>query len=485
MSGLNPFRPRKPEHPTAHPHPSSHPASANLEPSFIPSVPIIRAPNPPVRPNGVPQQPPVSQDSDNGDSVASDEQSLSDPFHQESYTDDENGRDDEELQRPHKSSLDLSPAPPSDDHAQQPLHAASSETSFSTSGSGPTVGTYNHDIIPESDDKARSHDDSSLSIRSSRSYGGVRTADSSTVDLAETSSLRLSTGTARLATGHPSPTIGTDSKLLASRSGNRERIPPPPPKSHHGKLINSSLDSAPSQGSSSKATNRFSFHGSPSEPSFSPKPSNSTTDYFTGEAGSQPEKATESLQRSQSQYKRPPTPPLSRRHSQMRRSKTTLSKPTLHRLSMPAGTMEATESPPPSPSSWQITPSRTRDARLSTPSSEGNSLRPPPLTQSPGAVISTLGTDVSNPPSVPPTRASSAKRSSQINTLPPPPPPRRTRKSSSQSNDSVRPMSGRFDENQSFVPQPSNAHDILADLSRLQKEVDDLRGHYENRKPSH
>lgn len=29
---------------------------------------------------------------------------------------------------------------------------------------------------------------------------------------------------------------------------------------------------------------------------------------------------------------------------------------------------------------------------------------------------------------------------------------------------------------------PSNALDILADLTKLQKEVDDLRGHYENRK---
>lgn len=34
------------------------------------------------------------------------------------------------------------------------------------------------------------------------------------------------------------------------------------------------------------------------------------------------------------------------------------------------------------------------------------------------------------------------------------------------------------------LPQPSNAQDILADLSRLQKEVDDLRGHYESRKVS-
>lgn len=37
-------------------------------------------------------------------------------------------------------------------------------------------------------------------------------------------------------------------------------------------------------------------------------------------------------------------------------------------------------------------------------------------------------------------------------------------------------------ENQPPQPQPSNALDILADLTKLQKEVDDLRGHYENRK---
>lgn len=34
------------------------------------------------------------------------------------------------------------------------------------------------------------------------------------------------------------------------------------------------------------------------------------------------------------------------------------------------------------------------------------------------------------------------------------------------------------------TPLQSHAVDILADLSRLQKEVDDLRGRYEGRKPS-
>ena len=60
---------------------------------------------------------------------------------------------------------------------------------------------------------------------------------------------------------------------------------------------------------------------------------------------------------------------------------------------------------------------------------------------------------------------------------PPPPPPRRTRDSIARSSDVMG-----LKENKTPTPQPSNALDILADLTKLQKEVDDLRGHYENRK---
>jgi hypothetical protein len=40
------------------------------------------------------------------------------------------------------------------------------------------------------------------------------------------------------------------------------------------------------------------------------------------------------------------------------------------------------------------------------------------------------------------------------------------------------------DQAESEIQPFSNAKDILADLSRLQQEVDSLRGHYENRKVS-
>ncbi|GAB1196053.1 hypothetical protein APSETT444_005319 [Aspergillus pseudonomiae] len=211
-------------------------------------------------------------------------------------------------------------------------------------------------------------------------------------------------------------------------------------------------------------------------------------DYFTGSASSEAEKPSEPLKRSQSQYKRPPTPPLSRRHSQMRRSKTTVSKPNPSRLSMPAVKMEGTESPPPSPSSWGLNPSRTRDTRPGF-SSEESPRRPSIQHQSASAVISTPGTDTSAPSSQSNSRTPSMKRASIGNPLPPPPPPRRTRGSSSQSNDSTRPTSlhseKRPEVHEEYIPHPSNANDILADLSRLQKEVDDLRVHYETRKPSH
>lgn len=75
-----------------------------------------------------------------------------------------------------------------------------------------------------------------------------------------------------------------------------------------------------------------------------------------------------------------------------------------------------------------------------------------------------------------------AKRASYVNSLaasaPPPPPPRRVRGASNNSSDTTA-------KQEEFIPNPSNASDILADLSRLQKEVDDLRGHYEGRKVSH
>ncbi|PYH80808.1 hypothetical protein BO82DRAFT_285760 [Aspergillus uvarum CBS 121591] len=336
---------------------------------------------------------------------------------------------------------------------------------------------------------------SSVSLAST---GDTRTSGSSTADVSQ-SSLR-SAGRAEL--GTPS---SSDSRPrpLASRAVNRDRVPPPPPpKSHHGRLINPSpgATSSHSQTTPGQSSNRFSLRGTPSEPSFSPRPAQPATDYFSGVETSRSSQSApvDVLRRSQSQSKRPPTPPLSRRHSQMRRSKTTSAKVNPVRLSIPpeadpaaaAAAAPSVTIPLASPSSWSLHPTRTRDPRLaSTPSEESV-----PSSSSSSSNRLSLQIDDSSTPWIPresgraASPSPSVKRASLQN--PPPPPPRRSRGSGNHSPDSVRlslrpsktPVAAAKDD---YVPHPSNANDILADLTRLQKEVDDLRGHYESRKASH
>jgi hypothetical protein len=98
--------------------------------------------------------------------------------------------------------------------------------------------------------------------------------------------------------------------------------------------------------------------------------------------------------------------------------------------------------------------------------------------------LNPLGSPSSRPPSLKAGRRASSYGSVPSNSSsgpPPPPPPRRTRDSVLRSSDSP-PVSRVVTDENTPLPQPSNALDILADLTKLQKEVDDLRGHYENRK---
>ncbi|KAE8395360.1 hypothetical protein BDV23DRAFT_145753 [Aspergillus alliaceus] len=488
MSGLNPFRPRKPENPPIHHHSSSTSISANT--TFLtPQSSTATSQNVSFEPNGLSGTPPTSHVPDLDDSMSSDDQSISDPFHQDAYM----SEDDMERRRVTVSSTARGSSHPSltshDDYRSQasihsiPPHTAPYQPAQST---GQARKDSNRErSIDRENYKSSRNTMSSSSIRSLTPHGRPNTAGNCATDVLQ-STVRTDTSK-HPATGEALPTFNTDAKPLASRSVNKEKVPPPPPKSHHGKLINSGAGSSPSpQPTPPKHANCLSFHSYSPDSSSPPGPSQVEKDYFTGSADSELEKPSEPLRRSQSQYKRPPTPPLSRRHSQMRRSKTTLSKPNPSRLSMPAVKMEGTESPPPSPSSWTLNPSRARDAELS--ASSGETPRRPSLQhQNSGAAISTLGTEVSTPSSRSNSRTPT-KRSSIGNPLPPPPPPRRTRGSSSQSNDSTRPslQSEKQPEvPKEYIPHPSNASGILADLSRLQKEVDDLRVHYESRKASH
>ncbi|KAE8357109.1 hypothetical protein BDV27DRAFT_139941 [Aspergillus caelatus] len=489
MSGLNPFRLRKPENPSIH-H-SSPAISTSAKPAF-PTLPssTTTSQNALFQPNGLADTPPTSHVPDLDDTMSSDDQSASDPFHQNLQMSEDDVEDREETLSPATWNA---PKSRGGDYPQESLHTTGPHTAPYLSQPAPAVPTTqsirqtrrasNEECLRESENYKVSHNTTSRS-----SFQGTRAANDCPTAISQTTS-RIE-ASKRAVVGDYMPTIDAEARALVSRSGNREKIPPPPPRSHHGKLINPSPGSTPSssQPAPFKSANRFSFHSFPPESSSSPKPSQSGVDYFTRTTNSDAEKSSEPLRRSQSQYKRPPTPPLSRRHSQMRRSKTTASKPNPSRLSMPAVKMEGAESPPPSPSSWSLNPSRTRDTRPGR-SSEENPRRPSLQHQSPGAVTSTPGTDASTPSSQSNSRTPSMKRTSIGNPLPPPPPPRRTRGSSSQSNDSTRPTSlhseKRPDVQEEYIPHPSNANDILADLSRLQKEVDDLRVHYETRKTSH
>lgn len=255
----------------------------------------------------------------------------------------------------------------------------------------------------------------------------------------------------------------------------KDKKPPPPPRSHHGRRIGSTATAESSQTARSRSTNRLSIHGSsgnvtpgashPSSVSLS-----AATDYFLvpGATGS-----TDSLQRSQSQHKRPPTPPLSRRHSQMRRSKSTQSKTSSRlNISYDSESNDSSLSPSPGPSSRAL-----ENKRISMPPPSSGDFQAT-------APLGDISLNLSPPTNSRPSSLKAGRRASSYGSVPggstgppPPPPPRRTRDSIARSSDVMG-----LKENKTPAPQPSNALDILADLTKLQKEVDDLRGHYENRK---
>ncbi|KAJ5510804.1 hypothetical protein N7453_002907 [Penicillium expansum] len=287
--------------------------------------------------------------------------------------------------------------------------------------------------------------------------------------------MRSATGAESSYAGRPAARSSLELDASSPSGRAKDKKPPPPPRSHHGRRIGSTATAESSQTARSRSTNRLSIHGSsgnitpgashPSSVSLS-----SAADYFSvpGATGS-----TDSLQRSQSQNKRPPTPPLSRRHSQMRRSKSTQSKTSSRlNISYDSESNDSSLPPSPGPSSRAL-----QNKRISMPPpSSGDFQATVPLGD--------ISLNLSPPTNSRPSSLKAGRRASSYGSVPggssgppPPPPPRRTRDSIARSSDVMG-----LKENRTPAPQPSNALDILADLTRLQKEVDDLRGHYENRK---
>lgn len=439
-----------------------------IPPSAVASIPDDK-------PSAFPDVPHQSQNHnqnptrDVDDSLSSDDDdgSTSDPFRQDSFLNENDGEEEEEGTDHSEKGGDgiwrwsSFPRPAPDNHA-------SSNTSAGKENKGYLESLASSTTAPKTSFPAPST--------------GTRTASSSSTDISQQSARPGPLHDSAIGR-HPSNT-DTNSRALASRSANREKKPPPPPKNRHGKLINPPQPPPPSVSS-----NRFSYHGTPSEisishtpstPSYSNKPSpQAGTDYFSPKSSENENiKTPDTLRRSQSQYKRPPTPPLSRRHSQMTRSKSTLSKTNPNRLSMPVGKEGVNASPPPSPGTNSLTPSLRKPSRNSLfPTDESLLKHTPSREDHLQAETSTL----SNPQRTPSVRRTGQGTSSSA--VPPPPPPRRARFS----NDGTRPTSVMLEKTreEDAFPHPSNANHILDDLSRLQKEVDDLRGRYESRKGSH
>ncbi|EEA19634.1 hypothetical protein EYB25_009740 [Talaromyces marneffei] len=275
---------------------------------------------------------------------------------------------------------------------------------------------------------------------------------------------------------------------------------PPPPRSHHGKPIKSN-DSGKTTSDFSAPTPALSQTpiGSPSDR----RGSTSSQSVKVSSPNNEPPSAADdvsSLDRSLSRSKRPPTPPLTRRHSQMRPNTNRHSiteRP--NRLSLPPKSPSSQSQGPLSPGSGAKTPPRPPLRRVERPVSgiQGEaaiSQLKSSLSQSestPGDPLS-LDEQTTQAPAIssPPSRTPSIKQSVPTTGMlpPPPPPPRRLRSSSKGSNTTVsvsidKPNAPTTTE-QENIRSSSNAQDILADLSRLQQEVDNLRVHYEGRKVS-
>lgn len=425
------------------------------------------------KPNGLAAPPHAADDND---STSSDDPSVTDPFNHGAYLSDHDAED----KNPGQETWSSSQRPSHD--GPPPASARTAKNDRESSLPDPRDPGRNA-VLPDVMTSAKS-DVLVHSLPSS--HAGSHTASSSSTDVSQQST---HTGAA----GHPAADrmseMNKESQGLTRRTGNKDKRPPPPPRSHHGKLINPNPVTTPSlqRQTPPNSTNRLSFHGSSTESSFSHRPGNPSQSSIptepsaasTGLVENRPTWSTE-LRRSQSQYKRPPTPPLSRRQSQMRRSKSTYSKTNSNQLGLAPGNMETNALAGVDRAS--IT-SRRRESGFSTPQLDEAAFRPSPSYEEPS-----IPPPLSRMSSMKSAKRASYTGSQTSSAVPPPPPPRRTRVSSNNSNDSNRqrivPPEKSAQHEGDFIPHPSNASDILADLSRLQKEVDDLRGHYESRKVS-
>jgi hypothetical protein len=321
---------------------------------------------------------------------------------------------------------------------------------------------------------------------------------------------------------------GRGPDLPSSANGRKK---PLPPSSRHGKLIKIELRDEPSTATAAAVTKpqsqaRDSAHGqsfsSPSSAISSPTdlnkplpPAPARASYdsdresiFDREAvGKAPEPPSppHSIRR-----KTPPAPPLTRRHSQ-RVADSRMARPDKERLSPSVEEETANQTPPTIQSTASIDPT-TSETR---PRSDSGRVPPPPPSRRPASIrgsmyqsssASSSSLPVSSPTLLPARNSSSRDRpqsavmdtstNKRASMIPPPPPPPRlgdvSRRTSGEysrrsgesvrkrSGESVRKRSGesvRKGSETNSIQEGRNEErpDILADLSKLQREIDALR----------
>lgn len=292
--------------------------------------------------------------------------------------------------------------------------------------------------------------------------------------------------------------VNTESTEVQRTSSTR-RPKPPPPRSHHGKPIKpAELSNAINRDISNSSTpigSPTDRHESISFMSAKTSTPTTPTESVTGDDAT-------SLHRSSSRSKRPPTPPLARRQSQMKPNSAQSFPERSNRLSLqprslgsylPGPLSPGMKTPPRPPSR------RHEKAMAGVQADTASQTKSSPSQSESTSLDNALPTDdyaspASSSPSSRQTSVSQNLGAPAMTMPPPPPPPRRLRASSKSSNSSAQAIAPTpsmstnkaltDDKDDTSIPESSQAQDILADLSRLQREVDSLRVHYAGRKVS-
>lgn len=312
-----------------------------------------------------------------------------------------------------------------------------------------------------------------------------------------------------------------------SAATSHEKKKPPPPKTRHGKPIKDPAGPT-SPTTASQSLSLDSHSPTSTSPSFTsvstnyptkPLPRHPSDNFSTSSSSRHGASQSEAQSVSPPHHKRAPTPPLSRRHSQMKPNRSDhTSKAHPARLPHPPSNSGLTSlssqssspnrTPPPPPS-------RRLDREFDThfpldwsantlhliPQGDGGPEKQKSNAPSGDDLSKRLSiTGLEHKPTTNSVKQVSRTSSTRSSHAPPPkpPPPRRTGTGSRASLDGGahspgvaggRSFSGPSGSSSHGKDEPESSHssakDILADLSRLQKEVDDLRGQYEGRKPSH